>query len=416
MFKNDEELKNYLKFHTTESQNIEYKRGESWKSQKHNITRAALALSNTENGGYIIIGVSDPKNFHMDISGMTKDIADDYTIDIVSEFINKYADPNISIELKHFTIDDKHIVVIQVYEFESIPIICKKQYLDTLILGALYNRPLRKIESSSVSTTTDMRQVIEMSVKKNLKNYIKVIDEVSPNVFSDKFEKSIQDTQCKLNEKCKIISEKGYWEIIARPVKYPEIKLNTLDLKTILIESQYNNPEWPYPRLSSDLNDIRPMSNGVEYDLNYYSRKEFFQYYDSGLFVGYFGLLEDNQVPEKYDELHTMQIIGMLTMFYGFISKLPGYEIYDEKIYFEINLHNQKNRKLYFTNFNYGGYSDPLRDESITIPPLVKTKLDLEINSDELIIEHAMQIMEKFVIRDKDWKNYLISLQKNILE
>ena len=92
-----------------------------------------------------------------------------------------------------------------------------------------------------------------------------------------------------------------------------------------------------------------------------------------------------------------------------------GYEIYDEKIYFEINLHNQKNRKLYFTNLNYGRYSDPLHDESITIPPLVKTKLDLELNSDELIIEHAMQIMEKFVIRDKYWKDYLIRLQKNIL-
>ena len=143
-------------------------------------------------------------------------------------------------------------------------------------------------------------------------------------------------------------------------MKYPEIKLNTLQLKTILTESQYDNPEWPYPRLSSDLNDIRPISNGVEYDLNYYSRNEFFQYYDSGLFVGYFGLLEDNQVPEKYDELHTMQIIGMLTMFYGFISKLPRYEIYDEKIYFEINLHNQKNRKLCFTNLNYDQYSQSI--------------------------------------------------------
>ena len=49
------------------------------------------------------------------------------------------------------------------------------------------------------------------------------------------------------------------------------------------------------------------------------------------------------------------------------------------------------------------------------IPPLVKTKLDLELNSVELIIEHAMQIMEKFVIRDKYWKDYLIRLQKNIL-
>ena len=415
MFKDDEELKNYLKFHTTESRNLEYKRGESWESQKHNITRAALALSNTENGGYIIIGVSDPKNSHMDISGMTKDIADGYTIDFVSEFINKYADPNISIELKHFTIDDKHIVVIQVYEFESIPIICKKQYLDTLILGALYNRPLRKIESSSVSTTTDMRQVIEMSVKKNLKNYVEVIEEVFPNVFSDKFKKSIQNTQFKLNEKYKIISEKGYWEIIARPVKYPEIKLNTLQLKTILTESQYNHPDWAYPGLNFDLDDIRPMSNGVEYYLDHYSHKEFFQYYDSGLFVGYFGLLEDHQELEKCDELHVIKIIGMLTMLYGFISKLSGYEIYDEKIYFEINLHNQKNRKLYFTNLNYGRYSDPLHDESITIPPLVKTKLDLELNSDELIIEHAMQIMEKFVIRDKYWKDYLIRLQKNIL-
>ena len=75
MFKDNEELITYINMHETESQDLEYKEGKSWESSKYNITLAALALSNNENGGHIIIGVSEYNNNRFKsvaVSGMTE--------------------------------------------------------------------------------------------------------------------------------------------------------------------------------------------------------------------------------------------------------------------------------------------------------------------------------------------------------
>ena len=125
MFKDNEELITYISMHETESQDLEYKEGKSWESSKYNITLAALALSNNENGGHVIIGVSEYNN-NVKLSGMTEYDSQSYNQDIVSEFINKYAEPNIKIQLKIFNIDKKYIVVIYVHEFTLTPTITKK--------------------------------------------------------------------------------------------------------------------------------------------------------------------------------------------------------------------------------------------------------------------------------------------------
>ena len=102
MFKDNEELITYISMHETESQDLEYKEGKSWESSKYNITLAALALSNNENGGHVIIGVSEYNN-NVKLSGMTEYDSQSYNQDIVSEFINKYAEPNF--QLKIFNIE-----------------------------------------------------------------------------------------------------------------------------------------------------------------------------------------------------------------------------------------------------------------------------------------------------------------------
>ena len=169
MFKDIQDLLEYLILNShTERRDLEYKKGMNWDSLKLKIVKAALAMSNLEGGGYIIIGaVRDSESVPFECEGMPSSVSKTYAQDTVSSVVNEYAEPHIEIELKHFSDDEKFFVVIQVFEFKEIPIICKKESGETL-RGKIYYRSTRQIESTSDLTTGELREIIELAVDKGM--------------------------------------------------------------------------------------------------------------------------------------------------------------------------------------------------------------------------------------------------------
>ena len=173
MFKDMTDLSDY--FHNyghAEAREREYKSDMPWECLKYNITKAALAISNLQNGGFIIIGIDENKIGHpkYHLSGMSKEHAETYNQDDVSDFVNKYAEPHIDIELKKFFDKVRNIffIIIQISEFKDIPIICKKSYPSVLTRGQIYIRSSRKIQSTSELTVSDMGELIERAIDKGI--------------------------------------------------------------------------------------------------------------------------------------------------------------------------------------------------------------------------------------------------------
>lgn len=150
----------------TETQRIDFKESCAWDVEK--FAKDFLAFSNVRDGGYIIIGVNElesPQRFER--AGISGKDRNSYKIDTMRDQMTAYADPHVN-----FNVDfpkDKsgtEYAVIHVFEFEEIPVICRKDGRDTKRAIVYYRNRDRRWESAAVSNSYDMRDIVERSAVK----------------------------------------------------------------------------------------------------------------------------------------------------------------------------------------------------------------------------------------------------------
>lgn len=170
----------------SEARSLEFKRGLAWGEVKHSVTKAALALSNLEGGGYIVIGIDDDRRDGHILTGMDKEASQTFREDEVSEFVNKYADPPVQIKVRKIAHNELYFIVITIPEFDHQPILCKKdldkdgkKYLES---GRLYYRPSGGIKSTARLTHQDLRDLLDLAVIKHHKYWTKQIRKLGVSI------------------------------------------------------------------------------------------------------------------------------------------------------------------------------------------------------------------------------------------
>lgn len=161
-----------LVLHGSEERNLEYKTSISWhdNTTKEKVIKLAISMANIKDGGFLILGVDEIKNGVFEPNGMKKEHWDSFNQDNVMEYVNEYADPYIELKVDKFDYKSKLFIVIQIQEFEELPVVCKKNGLK-LKRGEIYIRPRRKFESVLVPSQTEMREILEMAVDKKTRKY-----------------------------------------------------------------------------------------------------------------------------------------------------------------------------------------------------------------------------------------------------
>ena len=166
-------IQNFIQLilHGSEERNLEYKSSMSWDKieTKIKVVKTAMSMANIKDGGVLIFGVDEVNNIFSP-NGMNIDDANSFEQDIVTEYVNKYADPYVELKVNRVTYDKKSFIVIQVKEFEELPVVCKKTGQD-LKKGEIYIRPRRKFESVAVPSQTEIREILEMAVDKKIRTY-----------------------------------------------------------------------------------------------------------------------------------------------------------------------------------------------------------------------------------------------------
>ena len=160
-----------LVYHGREERNLEYKRSMNWKepATKAKIAKSAMAMANLPDGGVIVVGVEKKGEFHKPL-GMIQEDIESFKQDDVMQYINeKYADPYIELSMRLVGKDNNYFVVIQINEFAELPIICKRDGLENLKKGALYTRSRMKYETVQVRSQTEMREIINLAVDKEIR-------------------------------------------------------------------------------------------------------------------------------------------------------------------------------------------------------------------------------------------------------
>lgn len=143
----------------TETQTIEFKNACDWNVCM--FAKDILALSNVQDGGYLIIGVEDGSFIRKGITDTQKET---YKIDVMKDQMTSYADPHVNFIVQFPKDgDQKEYAVIHVFQFEEVPVICRKNSADTKSGTIYYRNKNRRAESGPVSNSYDMRDIIQLA-------------------------------------------------------------------------------------------------------------------------------------------------------------------------------------------------------------------------------------------------------------
>jgi predicted HTH transcriptional regulator len=134
------------------------------------VVRAVLGMSNRADGGLVIIGIDDDHS-NVLASGIPADQLATWTLDGFSDIVAVYADPMARIQLQKLTHEQETFVILEVAEFDDVPVLCRRAYGDILKEGALYVRSRRKPETVVISSVQDMRDILHLAVKKQLARF-----------------------------------------------------------------------------------------------------------------------------------------------------------------------------------------------------------------------------------------------------
>lgn len=155
-----------------ETQNIDYKESRAWNIK--DFAKHILAMSNIENGGFIIIGMRETQNGY-ERTGVLYEHIQTYDIDIMKDQMSIYADPWTNLVMHiHSDKTGKKYIFIKIFEFDEVPVICKKDCNETKQNTIYYRNSNRRPESAPISNTSDFKNLLERAAIKLMKKYLKL--------------------------------------------------------------------------------------------------------------------------------------------------------------------------------------------------------------------------------------------------
>ena len=151
-----------------ETQGIEFKGSMPWSVKQ--FARALLAMANVEDGGVIIIGVTNEGARQ----GLFLDDLKTYDLDTMKDQMNAYADPHVEFTfIPGKDASDKTYGIIRVQPFREIPVICCKDddEANTQDGKIYYRNTNRRPESAGVSNSYDMRTIVEVAALRMMRKF-----------------------------------------------------------------------------------------------------------------------------------------------------------------------------------------------------------------------------------------------------
>jgi len=169
----DSEIINYIKY-PNEERHLEFKGSIRWDGDiRAKITKSIMAFANLKDGGWIVVGKREKEDRTFEITGMSQDDYDSFDSDDIKSFVYARTEPSVDFSVHKKEYERKKFVLIEVKEFENIPIICKRGFGDIIHSGKIYVRSKGKPESIPVPSSDEMREIIDIAIDKGVEKYIR---------------------------------------------------------------------------------------------------------------------------------------------------------------------------------------------------------------------------------------------------
>lgn len=166
-----------------EQRHVEFK-GRGSIDDKHFVNRVAkaiLAMTNRQDGGYVIVGVEEGGGIFNPIGIDASDLGK-WTRDTLADKMSPLVDPSVDFDLEHKLYDSRWFVLLTIREFDETPVFCRADRHDAtgkeLVLrdGALYVRSRRKPETIEIRTSQEMRDLLDIALAKRYRHFLSRAD------------------------------------------------------------------------------------------------------------------------------------------------------------------------------------------------------------------------------------------------
>lgn len=317
----------------SETRNLDYKGPMSFgpgRAEKAEILKDILAMSNTRDGGSILVGISEADNGTFTVEGISSQQAKSFDITKIGDFARDISSAQPNLTSSPIEIDGKLLLLISVREFEEVPLVCIKTMhsVDGKIVlraGGIYIRTV-SAKSVEIGSAEDMQLLIDTAIQKRGDGLIRQIqrlvgtsgiEQLSPPA-KDPYESEEESAKDFLGRK---IPDASHWFFSLAPTDYVDDRIDSNSkLRDIRRNATVSLRGWDFPHTDST-NDV-PFESGVEsWTTSSRGFMEAHRFYHSGLFTWRSNFSEDFS-PSYENSLNYVGVIYTVTEFFLFAARL----------------------------------------------------------------------------------------------
>ncbi|PIR19991.1 MAG: hypothetical protein COV45_08435 [Deltaproteobacteria bacterium CG11_big_fil_rev_8_21_14_0_20_47_16] len=372
---NSETLLKQLLGIKAETQNLDFKLNLNWKNASKRarleIVKDVLSIANVQDGGHIVVGVDDST---YEPVGVDSETFASFDVTSFNQFLQSYADPVFSCHIHKIGEDkERKFVIIDIPEFQEIPIIAKQDGHDSdgnqiIKSGQVYYRT-EKATCGIISSAQDMRELLGRALMKRKQDLLHSIESImqgrppARETNGAPYKSEIDSAQQTIQEKLgKDFGNDGYWEVIAYPKSYSESRLKDQpELGNVIKKSNVSLRGWSFPYLEN-LATTYNTQNGVQ---SYYATaeiKEGYRAFKSGLFVWCSDFWKedvsknpDSKHPIKEKNMCFISAIYQLTEIMLFLSRYFNAFDAGDEVDIQVSLKGLRGRKLISSDWHVPG-------------------------------------------------------------
>lgn len=389
----------------SETKNLDFKEKFNWstatKDEKCELVKDVLAMFNTRDGGWIIVGVADETYVPV---GLEESAFVSFDTTKLNDFLQKYTDPIAACGVEKVVIDGKRLIVISVPEFKDIPIICKADAnaIDgrtILKRGGLYLRT-DKASSECVSTSEDMRDLMSRALLKRGDQLLQTIQALFKGTplaqgvdirspYLPDIDKAWEFFTSSLPPD---FLKTGRWEIETYPHKYNEDRLSGIsELRRLLTDSEVALRGWNFPHTDNQNATNFALGRQSVTIWPEYGHVEAYRVHRNGLFIWNAEYWENAPVYGRGGRILSFaNVIFQVTEYFLFFQRLYERIAAEDNLHIKIRMTDTKDRRLISLGEGL------LIGSFVCIEPELSIELDL--NTVELRVS-ASEIARKIIKR-----------------
>lgn len=160
----------------SEARGLEFKQSMDWgdREARLGLIRTFMAMSNTRDGGVVVVGVRENDDGTFAPVGMTPDHYESFVPDDIADQAARYADPAVEMRVIKGEYDGRLFAVVEIEPFIDVPTVCRQSDgggSRVLRQGAVYIRPAGTPRTEEIRTFRDMRDIIEQAVERRIERF-----------------------------------------------------------------------------------------------------------------------------------------------------------------------------------------------------------------------------------------------------